>query len=286
MASKVYRMTEARRRAIEQYTKEYKRISRYVKSLTKKGYKVPEGIVPAKPSSKAVKQLSTAELKKQTKEAEYLKSYRILHKSSIEIKKGKTTEIISGEEYQDILRKKRREDREYERTHPLEEYTQEEIDKMVEEDERERKQLEEDEKQFQEFRKRLDEEVRKKAKEDAEYKHRFSKAEVAYNTVQEMIDDVRNSSERGYLHTKAIWNEEIHNYGINAVLENIVNMEGNYELIVAAQRAIHYAPGSTQHDESINALLTIIRGHIPSAEEIRKVEEEIEAEAYTEEDYY
>ena len=65
-------MTEARRPAIEQYTKEYKRISRYVKSLTKKGYKVPEGIVPAKPSSNAVKQLSTAQLKKKTKEAEYL----------------------------------------------------------------------------------------------------------------------------------------------------------------------------------------------------------------------
>lgn len=286
MASKVYRMTEARRRAIEQYTKEYKRISRYVTSLTKKGYNVPEGIVPAKPSSKTVKQLSTAQLKKQTKEAEYLKSYRILHKSSIEIKKGKTTEVISGEEYQDILRKKRREEREYERTHPLEEYTQEEINKMLEEDERERIQLEEEEKQFREQQRKRDEEARRKAKEDAEYKHRFSKAEVAYNTVQEMIDDVRNSSERGYLHTRAIWNEEIHNYGIDAVLANIVNMEGNYELIVSAQRAIHYAPGSTQHDEAINALLTIIRGHIPSAEEVRKVEEEIEAEAYTEEDYY
>ena len=258
-------MTEARRRAIEQYTKEYKRISRYVSSLTKKGYKVPEGIVPAKPSSKTVKQLSTAQLKKKTKEAEYLKSYRILHKSSIEIKKGKTTKVISGEEYQDILRKKRREER-YQ--------------------ERERRELEEEERHFREQQRKRDEEARRKAKEDAEYKHRFSKAEVAYNTVQEMIDDVRNSSERGYLHTRAIWNEEIHNYGIDAVLSNIVNMEGNYELIVAAQRAIHYARGSTQHDESINALLTIIRGHIPSAEEIRKVEEEIEAEAYTEEDYY
>lgn len=268
MASKMYRMTEARRRAIEQYTKEYKRISRYVSSLTKKGYKVPEGIVPAKPTSKAVKGLSTAQLKKQTKEAKYLKSYRILHKSSIEVKTGKTTEVISGEEYQEILRKKRREDREYERTHPLEEYTQEE------------------EKQFREQQRKKDEEARKRAKEDAEYKHRFSKSEMAYDTVQQMIDDVRNSSERGYLHTKAIWNEEIHTYGREAVLANIVNMEGNYELIESAQRAIHYAPGSTQHDEAINALLTIIRGHIPSAEEIRTVEEEIEAEAYTEEDYY
>lgn len=266
-------MTEARRRAIEQYTKEYKRISRYVKSLTKKGYKVPEGIVPAKPSSNKVKQLSTAELKKQTKEAEYLKSYRILHKASIELRKGKTTEIISGEEYKDILREKRREEREYKHTHTAE-------------DESERKQSEEEEKKFRAQQRKRDEEARKRAEADAEYKHRFSKAEVTYNTVQDMIDDVRNSSERGYLHTKAIWNEEIHNYGRDAVLANIVNMEGNYELIVTAQRAIHYAPGSTQHDESINALLTIIRGHIPSAEEIRKVEEDIEAEAYTEEDYY
>lgn len=266
-------MTEARRRAIEQYTKEYKRIRRYVTSLTKKGYKVPEGIVPAKPSSKVVKQLSTAELKKQTKEAEYLKSYRILHKSSIEIKDGKTTEVISGEEYQDILREKRREEREYKRS-------------KTTKDENERRQREDEEKEFREQQRKRDEEARRKAKEVAEYKHRFSKAEVAYNKVQDMIDDLRNSSERGYLHTKAIWNEEIHNYGVDAVLANIVNMEGNYELIVAAQRSIHYAPGSTQHDESINALLTIIRGHIPSAEEIRKVEEDIEAEAYTEEDYY
>ena len=53
-------------------------------------------------------------------------------------------------EYQDILIEKRREEIEYDRTHPLEEYTQEEINKMVEEDERERRELEEEERQFRE----------------------------------------------------------------------------------------------------------------------------------------
>lgn len=285
MASKVYRMTEARRRAIEQYTKEYKRISRYVKSLTKKGYKVPEGIVPAKPSSKTVKQLSTAEIKKQTKEAEYLKSYRILHKSSIEIKKGKTTEVISGEEYQDILREKRREDREYERTHPLEEYTQEEIDKMVEEDERERRQLEEDEKQFQEFRKRLDEEVRKKAKEDAEYKRKFSEAEVAFNTVVGMINDVSNAYNRGYEHVKKIWDEEVNRYGKDKVIANIVSMGSAQDLIEAATYAIMYAEGSSRHDSAISALITLIRGAIPSAQDMKDMEEALDNDAYTENEY-
>lgn len=271
MASKVYRMTEARRRAIEQYTKEYKRIRRYVTSLTKKGYKVPEGIVPAKPSSKAVKQLSTAELKKQTKEAEYLKSYRILHKSSIEIKTGKTTEVISGEEYQDILRKKRRSEREaYEK---------------AKQDRRESRK-EEEEKEFREQQRKRDEEARKRAKADVEYKHRFSKAERAYDTVQGMIDDYRNSMYRGYLHAKAVWEEEIHNFGRDKVLESIVNMEDNEDLIESAKMAIRYAPGSAQHETGIATLLTIIRGHIPSAEEMKTVNEEIEAEAYTEEDYY
>lgn len=266
MASKVYRMTEARRRAIEQYTKEYKRISRYVTSLTKKGYKVPKGIVPAKPSSKTVKQLSTAELKKQTKEAEYLKSYRILHKSSIEIKKGKTTEVISGEEYRDILREKRREERKYERAH---------------EDERERRKSEEEEKEFREQQRKRDEEARKRAKADAEYKHRFSKAQKAFDTAQQMIDDLSNVSFRGYKHVKAIWNEEIHNFGLDKVMASIMNMEDNEELIDAANIAIMYGPGSTQHQEAIASLITIIRGYIPSAQEMKELEEEIEAEAYT-----
>lgn len=263
-------MTEARRRAIEQYTKEYKRISRYVTSLTKKGYKVPEGIVPAKPSSKAVKQLSTAKLKKQTKEAEYLKSYRILHKSSIEIKKGKTTEIISGEEYQDILRKKQREEREYERAH---------------EDERERRQREEEEKEFREQQRKRDEEARKRAKADADYKQKFSEAEVAYNTVEKMINDVSNAYGRGYAHVKKIWEEEIRHYGKDKVIANIVSMGSAQNLIEAATYAIMYAEGSSRHDSAISALITLIRGAIPSAQDMKDMEEALDNDAYTEDEY-
>lgn len=278
-------MTEARRLAIEQYTKEYKRIRRYVASLTKKGYKVPEGIVPAKPSSNTVKHLSTAELKKQTKEAEYLKSYRILHKSSIEIKKGKTIEVISGEEYQDILRQKRREEREYDRTHPLEEYTQEEINKMVEEDERERRQQEEEEKEFREQQRKRDEEARRKAKEDAEYKRKFSEAEVTFNTVEGMINDVSNAYGRGYEHVKKIWEEEIRHYGKDKVIANIVSMGSAQDLIEAATYAIMYAEGSSRHDSAISALITLIRGAIPSAQDMKDMEEALDNDAYTEGEY-
>lgn len=261
-------MTEARRRAIEQYTKEYKRIRRYVTSLTKKGYKVPEGIVPAKPSSKAVKQLSTAELKKQTKEAEYLKSYRILHKSSIEIRNGKTTEVISGEEYQDILREKRREEREYERAH---------------EDERERRQREEEEKEFREQQRKRDEEARRKAKEDVEYKRKFSEAEVAFSTVEGMINDVSNAYNRGYEHIKEIWAEEVKRYGKDKVIANIVSMGSAQDLIEAATYAIMYGEGSSRHDSSIAALITIIRGAIPSAQDMKDMEEVLDNDAYTDE---
>ena len=284
MASKMYRMTEARKRAIEQYTKQYKRISRYVSSLTKKGYKVPEGIVPAKPTSKAVKGLSTAQLKKQTKEAEYLKSYRILHKSSIEVKTGRTTEVISGEEYQEILRKKPREDREYERTHQLEEYTQE-IDRMVEDDERERRQLEEEEKQFRKQQRKRDEEARRKAKEDAEYKRKFSEAEVAFTTVEQMINDVSNSYNRGYEHVKKIWDEEIKRYGKDKLIANIVSMGSAQYLIEAATYAIMYAEGSTRHDSAISALVTLIRGAIPTAQEMKDMEEALDNDAYTDEEF-
>ncbi len=284
MASKMYRMTEARKRAIEQYTKQYKRISRYVSSLTKKGYKVPEGIVPAKPTSKAVKGLSTAQLKKQTKEAEYLKPYRILHKSSIEVKTGRTTEVISGEEYQEILRKKPREDREYERTHQLEEYTQE-IDRMVEDDERERRQLEEEEKQFRKQQRKRDEEARRKAKEDAEYKRKFSEAEVAFTTVEQMINDVSNSYNRGYEHVKKIWDEEIKRYGKDKLIANIVSMGSAQYLIEAATYAIMYAEGSTRHDSAISALVTLIRGAIPTAQEMKDMEEALDNDAYTDEEF-
>lgn len=260
MASKVYRMTEARRQAIEQYTKEYKRISRYVKSLTKKGYKVPEGIVPAKPSSKTVKQLSTAELKKKTKEAEYLKSYRILHKSSIEINKGKNTEVISGEEYQDILRKKRIEDREYKRSQTTKD-------------------------EFTEQQRKRDEEARRKAKEDAEYKRKFSKAEVAFNTVEGMINDVSNAYNRGYNHVKKIWEEEVKRYGKDKVIASIVSMGSAQDLIEAATFAIMYGEGSSRHDSAISALITIIRGAIPSAQDMKDMEEALDNDAYTDDEY-
>ena len=265
-------MTEARRRAIEQYTKEYKRISRYVKSLTKKGYKVPEGIVPAKPSSKAVKQLSTAQLKKQTKEAEYLKSYRILHKSSIEIKNGKTTEVISGEEYQDILREKRREEREYKRS-------------QTTEDDSEKRQREEEEKEFREQQKKRDEEARRRAKEDAEYKRKFSEAEVAFNTVEGMINDVSNSYTRGYEHVKKVWDQEVKRYGKDKIIASIASMGSAQDLIEAATYAIMYGEGSSRHDSAIAALITIIRGAIPSAQDMKDMEEALDNDAYTDDEY-
>ena len=274
MASKVYRMTEARRRAIEQYTKEYKRISRYVKSLTKKGYKVPKGIVPEKPSSNTVKQLSTAQLKKKTKEAEYLKSYRILHKSSIEVNIGKTTEVISGEEYQDILRKKRREERKYERER-----------RQLEEDERAGRQLEEEVKQFIEEQRKRDEEARRKAKEDAEYKRKFSEAEVAFSTVEGMLNDVSNSYTRGYEHVKKIWDEEVKRYGKDKIIANIVSMGSAQDLIEAATYAIMYAEGSSRHDSAIAALITLIRGAIPSAQDMKDMEEALDNDAYTDNEY-
>ena len=264
-------MTEARKRAIEQYTKEYKRISRYVSSLTKKGYKVPEGIVPEKPSNTTVKSLSTAQLKKRTKEAEYLKYYRILHKSSFTINSGKTGEVVvSGEEYQDIVRKKKRSDKQYDRVNTVE-------DNRI-------AQREEEEKQFREERKRRDEEARKKAKADAEYKRKFSEAEVAFSTVEGMINDVSNAYNRGYEHVKKIWNEEINHYGKDKVIANIVSMGSAHDLIEAATYAIMYAEGSARHDTAISALITLIRGAIPSAQDMKDMEDALDNDAYTDEE--
>ena len=166
---------------------------------------------------------------------------------------------------------------------------------MVEEDERERSQLEEDEragrqleeevKQFIEEQRKRDEEARRKAKEDAEYKRKFSEAEVAFSTVEGMINDVSNAYNRGYEHVKKIWDEEVKRYGKDKVIANIVSMGSAQDLIEAATYAIMYGEGSSRHDSAIAALITLIRGAIPSAQDMKDMEEALDNDAYTDNEY-
>lgn len=149
MAKKSYRMTEARKTAIAEYRKQYRRISSYARSLKKKGYKLPNGVVPAKPSSKEIQSLSTVQIKKITKEAEYKKSYRIFHKAYKEVGRQGEKRSVSAEEFEEARQKKKT--------------------------------------SFEDERRKKDAEARARAKSDADFKERFSQGKRVYQKIIDLI---------------------------------------------------------------------------------------------------
>lgn len=125
----------------------------------------------------------------------------------------------------------------------------------------------------------------KKGKKTRELRKRAIEQQPAYigdlilQSIQEMIDSVKRDHRKAGDSLQRLLENEINQYGKEAVARSLSNTP--QEAIELAQLAINYNPGDTRHDGAIRELEMIITGTIPTAEELRILQDNIDEDEYT-----
>lgn len=95
-----------------------------------------------------------------------------------------------------------------------------------------------------------------------------------------MLSSIGQNYKKAAEHLNDVLESEISQYGYDKVMESIGSAPE--EVTAMAEIAIRYRPGDTRHDSAIRELMTIIRGALPTAEELRDLQDKIDEDAYME----
>lgn len=234
--------------AQRQYEKELKRIKQFIRRAEKRGYRFPDNVIPPKP--KRITRASVSRLQK-------IKPQTLYKKATALSESGK---IVSGTERRAEERRasavkgaRTRKARERQRTASG-------VD-------------------FETERRRQDEEEQRRLREDEAFRRKFEEGEIVYNMILEAIADIDKYHKRAAEHVKEILDREIATYGRDAVLRTIGETPG--EVLELAEIALRYNPGDSRHDNAVNELVNIIRGTVPTAEEMREMQDILDEDGYT-----
>lgn len=145
--------------------------------------------------------------------------------------------------------------------------------------------IDEEERQWQEQQRAKDSANIQKLQSDQKFAQQFKQGEVIYQNIQQMINDALGSGtfKQAGFDLMSELNEQISTYGKDKVMGALGSAPA--DAIEAAQVALQYNPGDNRHDSAILALRTLIVGEIPSAQEVKDLEDSIEADAYTNDDF-
>lgn len=273
MAKRKYRMTEARKQAIASYRKQYRRITSQVRRLRLKGFEVPSEIIPLKTTSAEFKGLSTAQIKKKTAEAEYLKDYRIEHKAYkvTEVKDYIFTETY--EEYKERQKSPLRQKEYNEAINFVEEKTRNDnLQNLVDKNLGEKR-------EWAKEREERDRKAREKANSDSQYKYAFTLASIQLQNFENNLASVDKYSSKGYEGLKQTYDSLLAKYGKEAIINNIAN--SGEDVVGLMAPALNYASGSEQHESAMRAIKEAMTGHALSAEEEKQLSDIAEQSAYT-----
>lgn len=116
---------------------------------------------------------------------------------------------------------------------------------------------------------------------DKEFASRFSTGNVILQNIQQMIDSAMTDGtyKQAGMDLSIELSQQIHQYGKDRIAMAIA--QAPQEAIEDAQVALNYNPGDERHDKAIIALRELITGEIPSAEELKQMQDRMDADAYT-----
>jgi hypothetical protein len=283
--SEKHRLTKARKSAIESYSKQRSRIAKFIKRAEQRGYRFEIDFVPSKVSE--IKSLSTQKIKSLVKSLTNLKPVTMYQKSTALSESG---DIVSGTE-------KRKEERSEASKKAYQNRDNnkkriDEINKQIQELEQEKQRLQQEQNQ-QEYDKFMPHNepgfAEKQAKKDAEnikrldtdksFRELFQEGRLIIDHVYGMIDDVDSKHRSAAKHLRQVLDEQISTYGRDAVAMSVAHQSQDF--LESCEIALRYNSGDSRHDNAIIHILVLIKGEIPTAEELKQIEDEIEQDAYT-----
>ena len=106
----------------------------------------------------------------------------------------------------------------------------------------------------------------------------LQEGEMVLQGIYNMIDSVGRRKSKAAEHLRSVLDREITTRGRDNVARAL---SGNAsEAIEAAAVAINYGEGDGRHDAAVQELQRIITGQIPSAQEMREMQDELDSEEY------
>lgn len=106
----------------------------------------------------------------------------------------------------------------------------------------------------------------------------LQEGEMVLTGIYNMIDSVGRRKSKAAEHLRSVLDREITTRGRDNVARSLAGNAS--EAIEAAAVAINYGEGDGRHDAAVQELQRIITGQIPSAQEMREMQDELDAEEY------
>ena len=106
----------------------------------------------------------------------------------------------------------------------------------------------------------------------------LQEGEMVLHGIYNMIDSVGRRKSKAAEHLRSVLDREITTRGRDNVARTLAGNAS--EAIEAAAVAINYGEGDGRHDAAVQELQRIITGQIPSAQEMREMQDELDSEEY------
>ena len=106
----------------------------------------------------------------------------------------------------------------------------------------------------------------------------LQEGEMVLQGIYNMIDSVGRRKSKAAEHLRSVLDREITTRGKDNVARALAGNAS--EAIEAAAVAINYGEGDGRHDAAVQELQRIITGQIPSAQEMREMQDELDSEEY------
>lgn len=237
--------------AKKQYNQQVSRIKRFIKSAEARGYRFENKskLIPDKP--KRITQASVKKLKKITPEKLYGKATYL----------SDSGKIISGtqgrKEERSISSKKAA------KTIKLKKLAIQQQKEIP---------------SWEEQRRQQDKIQLERLQQDSEYRQLFTQGNIIYNQIMDMINDIARDHKKAAEHLLGILQSEINTYGKEDVMRSIG--QAPEEVLEIVDIVLRYNPGDNRHDTAIKEFAMLIKGTIPTAEELRQIQDAIDADIY------
>lgn len=120
-----------------------------------------------------------------------------------------------------------------------------------------------------EERRRRDEKDRERAKKSQD--DWLSEGQIVYKKMVENIDAAVGRDSRAANHLKNVLESEIKQYGFKPVMKSIAMQ--SEDIMALAEVALNYRRDTDRHEQAVIEIVNIIRGTIPTAEELKQLSE-------------
>lgn len=235
----------------KEYSKQVSRIKAFIRRAEKRGYRFEKDIIPAKP--KRITKASVRKLKE-------IKPITLYKKSTYLSESG---DIISGvqgrKEERSISAKKGVIKRQLKKTIP---------GKIL---------------SWEEERRIKDEQIKKDLQAQRQLRMVFTKGNIIYNNILDLINEIDKSHKKAAEKLRKLLDSQINQFGKDKVMLSLSQNEA--EVMELIDVTLRYNPGDDRHDTAIRELYTLFKGEIPTSQDMKDLQDLIDADISYDESY-